>query len=149
MSLLPRDLGPDIPSSVASQALSRTFGIAWTTELLTVTFGPRTVVAEEFDGVSGVEQVFVYGSWARRHRGELGSEPGDVDVMVVGSPDRDEVYAAAKRAEQRLGMPVNPTVRSAKAWREARDALVRTAKPDAVVLVDHTRTDERAEGDDR
>ncbi|GAB2647172.1 AAA family ATPase [Nocardia goodfellowii] len=37
VSLLPRDLGPDIPSSVASQALSRTFGIAWTTELLTVT----------------------------------------------------------------------------------------------------------------
>ncbi|MEU8900768.1 AAA family ATPase [Nocardia sp. NPDC048505] len=37
VSLLPRDLGPDIPSSAASQALSRTFGIAWTTELLTVT----------------------------------------------------------------------------------------------------------------
>ncbi|MET7770731.1 AAA family ATPase [Nocardia sp. NPDC005366] len=37
VSLLPRELGPDIPSSVASQALSRTFGIAWTTELLTVT----------------------------------------------------------------------------------------------------------------
>ncbi|MFE3446813.1 AAA family ATPase [Nocardia sp. NPDC059180] len=37
VSLLPRDLGPDLPSSAASQALSRTFGIAWTTELLTVT----------------------------------------------------------------------------------------------------------------
>ncbi|MEV0711425.1 AAA family ATPase [Nocardia aurea] len=37
VSLLPRELGPDIPSSAASQALSRTFGIAWTTELLTVT----------------------------------------------------------------------------------------------------------------
>ncbi|WP_328388970.1 AAA family ATPase [Nocardia sp. NBC_00416] len=36
VSLLPRDLGPDIPSSVASQALSRAFGIAWTSELLTV-----------------------------------------------------------------------------------------------------------------
>lgn len=37
VSLLPRDLGPDISSAAASQALSRTFGIAWTTELLTVT----------------------------------------------------------------------------------------------------------------
>ncbi|MFC6013533.1 AAA family ATPase [Nocardia lasii] len=37
VSLLPRDLGPDISSSAATQALSRTFGIAWTTELLTVT----------------------------------------------------------------------------------------------------------------
>ncbi|GAD83536.1 AAA family ATPase [Nocardia asteroides NBRC 15531] len=37
VSLLPRDLGPDISSAAATQALSRTFGIAWTTELLTVT----------------------------------------------------------------------------------------------------------------
>ncbi|MFE1593849.1 AAA family ATPase [Nocardia sp. NPDC058705] len=37
VSLLPRDLGPDISSSAATQALSRAFGIAWTTELLTVT----------------------------------------------------------------------------------------------------------------
>ncbi len=36
VSLLPRDLGPDIPSAAASQALSRAFGIAWTSELLTV-----------------------------------------------------------------------------------------------------------------
>lgn len=36
VSLLPRDLGPDIPSSAAGQALSRAFGIAWTSELLTV-----------------------------------------------------------------------------------------------------------------
>lgn len=37
VSLLPRDLGPDLPAAAASQALSRAFGIAWTTELLTVT----------------------------------------------------------------------------------------------------------------
>ncbi|NEW32181.1 AAA family ATPase [Nocardia cyriacigeorgica] len=37
VSLLPRELGPDLPAAAASQALSRAFGIAWTTELLTVT----------------------------------------------------------------------------------------------------------------
>ncbi|WP_067979192.1 AAA family ATPase [Nocardia caishijiensis] len=37
VSLLPRDLGPDISSAATTQALARTFGIAWTTELLTVT----------------------------------------------------------------------------------------------------------------
>ncbi|MET4048058.1 ATPase [Rhodococcus sp. 1163] len=36
VSLLPRDLGPGTSSSAATQALSRTFGVAWTTELLTV-----------------------------------------------------------------------------------------------------------------
>ncbi|QDP82940.1 AAA family ATPase [Nocardia otitidiscaviarum] len=37
VSLLPRDLGPGTSTSAATQALSRTFGVAWTSELLTVT----------------------------------------------------------------------------------------------------------------
>ncbi|WP_309231587.1 AAA family ATPase [Nocardia sp. SYP-A9097] len=37
VSLLPRDLGPGTSTSAAAQALSRAFGIAWTSELLTVT----------------------------------------------------------------------------------------------------------------
>ncbi|WP_068006221.1 AAA family ATPase [Nocardia pseudobrasiliensis] len=37
VSLLPRDLGPGTSTAAASQALSRAFGIAWTSELLTVT----------------------------------------------------------------------------------------------------------------
>ncbi|MGW0045018.1 AAA family ATPase [Rhodococcus sp. NPDC003348] len=36
VSLLPRDLGPGISTSAATQSLSRTFGVAWTSELLTV-----------------------------------------------------------------------------------------------------------------
>lgn len=36
VSLLPRDLGPGTSTAAATQALSRTFGIAWTSELLTV-----------------------------------------------------------------------------------------------------------------
>ncbi|MFD6895800.1 AAA family ATPase [Rhodococcus sp. NPDC060086] len=36
VSLLPRDLGPGTSSADTTRALSRTFGIAWTTELLTV-----------------------------------------------------------------------------------------------------------------
>src|SRR6476659_7444288 len=37
VSLLPRDLGPDIPTSAASSALASAVGITWTSELLTVT----------------------------------------------------------------------------------------------------------------
>ncbi|HTI75211.1 MAG TPA: AAA family ATPase [Mycobacterium sp.] len=37
VSLLPRDLGPDIPSSAATAALASSVGITWTSELLTVT----------------------------------------------------------------------------------------------------------------
>lgn len=37
VSLLPRDLGPGTSSADTTRALSRTFGVAWTSELLTVT----------------------------------------------------------------------------------------------------------------
>ncbi|MBM4526332.1 AAA family ATPase [Rhodococcus hoagii] len=37
VSLLPRDLGPGTSTTSATQALSRTFGVTWTSELLTVT----------------------------------------------------------------------------------------------------------------
>jgi transitional endoplasmic reticulum ATPase len=37
VSLLPRDLGPGTSTSATTQSLSRTFGLTWTTELLTVT----------------------------------------------------------------------------------------------------------------
>lgn len=109
------------------------------TELLTLSFGPPVVVAEEFDDVAGVEQVVLYGSWAARYEGVAGKEPADVDVMVVGKPDREDVYAAADRCQRRLGLDVNPTVRTAKAWRDATDALVITVKDGPhLVVVEHT-----------
>jgi transitional endoplasmic reticulum ATPase len=37
VSLLPRELGPDIPTSAATSALTSSVGITWTSELLTVT----------------------------------------------------------------------------------------------------------------
>ena len=37
VSLLPRDLGPELAATEATRALARSVGITWTTELLTVT----------------------------------------------------------------------------------------------------------------
>ena len=39
------------------------------------------------------------------------------DVLVVGDDlDRTSVYAAAERAEARLGMSVNPVLRPSSGW---------------------------------
>jgi DNA-binding transcriptional ArsR family regulator len=105
------------------------------TELLSITYGPQLVIAEEFSTIDGAEMVVIYGSWARRYAGEVGREPADIDVMVIGSPDRDTVYEAAERSEARLQMPVNPTVRSMIAWQEGVDPLVITAKRDALEVI--------------
>lgn len=93
------------------------------TQVLQVTFGPQTVIGEEFD-VVGADGVLIYGSWAERYHGAPGLPPNDVDVLVVGVVDRAEVYDAADRAQKRLGMQVNPVIRTLQQWAEDADSLV-------------------------
>ena len=104
------------------------------TQLLEVTFGPRAVVAEEF-AIPGAEQVLIYGSWAARYAGQAGPPPHDIDVLVVGKVDRADLYEAADRAHARLGVEVNPVVRTAKQWNDPADALVSQIKTSAFTVV--------------
>ncbi len=93
--------------------------------LALMSFGPPLVIQEEFGRLHSVEQVFIYGSWAARYAGEQGPAPHDVDVLVIGSPDRDEMYDAARRTEERLGREVNTTIRTAEQWETAQDGFTR------------------------
>ena len=106
-------------------------------EVLFLSWGPLQVVADEFSSLDGAERVLIFGSWAARYLQRPGPPPGDVDVLVVGGPTRESVYDAADRAERRLGMPVNPVIRAADAWRDAVDPLIQQIQsgPFAVVLV--------------
>ena len=99
--------------------------VAPLTHLTLVTFGPQIVVADEFARLYA-DRVVVFGSWAARYHGETGELPADIDVLVVGDDiDRADLYAAAERAEARLGMPVNPVLRTCGAWAESGgDALL-------------------------
>lgn len=104
------------------------------TQLLEVTFGPRAVIAEEFD-IPAAQQVVIFGSWAARYAGETGPPPHDIDVLVVGNVDRADVYDAADRAAIRLGIEVNPVVRSDKQWSDPEDSLVKQIKASAHTTV--------------
>jgi DNA-binding transcriptional ArsR family regulator len=107
------------------------------TQLLEVTFGPKAVIAEEF-AIPEAEQVVIFGSWAARYAGQAGPPPHDIDVLVVGKVDRADLYEAADRAQARLGLEVNPVVRSVKQWANPADALVAQIKASAfVVVLDH------------
>jgi DNA-binding transcriptional ArsR family regulator len=109
------------------------------TELLTLTYGPLTAVADEFGMLDDVDVVLLYGSWAARYSGEPGPPPNDVDVLVVGAPARTAVYDAAERAGRRLGLPVNVTISSRQRWEAVADALVQQirASPSVVVVDRH------------
>jgi hypothetical protein len=76
------------------------------------------VLAEVLAGLDAITAAFIYGSWAARFTDEDGARPvGDIDLLVLGSPDRDSLSAAVSAAEQRLGRPVQVTVRPAD-WLE-------------------------------
>lgn len=109
----------------ASQPLAR---------LLEVTFGPRAVIAEEFD-ITGAAHVIIFGSWASRYTGTQGRPPQDIDVLVVGEVDRADVYEAADRVQDRLGLEINPVVRSMDEWASPVDELVLQIKGSAHTVV--------------
>lgn len=104
------------------------------TQLLEVTFGPKAVVAEEFATLRA-RQVVIFGSWAARYAGEAGPPPHDIDVLVVGRVDRADLYDAADRARARLGIEVNPVVRTLRQWDDASDTLVAQIKASAHTIV--------------
>jgi len=83
-------------------------------DVLTKAFGVPAVLAEVLQPVRGISDAYIYGSWAARHEGQPGQRPvGDIDVLVLGEPDRDQIYEALSAAEERLGRPVQATIRSA------------------------------------
>jgi DNA-binding transcriptional ArsR family regulator len=109
------------------------------TEIVLATMGPHLVVRDAFAGISGVSQLLIYGSWAARYQGQAGPPPNDLDLLVVGKPDRAAVYAAADVVEQRTGLPVNPVIASTKRWNDDADPLVLQIKSSPSLEVDLQR----------
>lgn len=56
-------------------------------------------------------------------------------MLVVGSLDRADVYDAADRAQVRLGMQVNPVIRTSEQWATDADSLVLQIKASPTVDV--------------
>lgn len=103
--------------------------------LVLMSFGPPLVVQEEFGRVASVEQIYLYGSWAARYAGEEGPAPNDIDVLLIGTPNRDAAFDAARRAEERLGREVNVTIRDADRWRTAQDGFSRQLRSSPLVEI--------------
>jgi predicted nucleotidyltransferase len=104
--------------------------------LLLKAFGPAALVGPALAEVPGVEQAFLFGSWAARYLGEAGPEPADLDVMVVGRPSRGAVSRVARALTERLGREVNATIVPVERWRDAADGFVRQVQRGPLVEVD-------------
>ncbi len=111
------------------------------TELLALTYGPVAVLGEHLARVDGVEEAYIYGSWAARYSGMAGRVPHDVDVLVVGTADEDDLYDIARTAEARLGREVNIRRLSREEWASSKDdPFLQTikARPLVRLKLDHS-----------
>lgn len=122
----------------ASQVTASTLSPAYAplTELLLLSYGPAAIIPKVLAGVEGIDEAYIYGSWAARRFGEQGSPPADIDVLVVGNPSRSAIYAAAEEAERTLSREVNIRVVSASAWAAGTDPFIRTVRERPLAALD-------------
>ena len=103
-------------------------------EILTIVSGPVILLAQELEGINGIQSAFLYGSFAARLLGVGGPAPHDIDVMVMGDPDVDAVYEACTRVEAAVHRPVNPTILTAEEF-TAESGFLDTVRSGPVVPV--------------
>jgi len=81
-------------------------------QLLVAAFGVPGRLRAALVGIDGIEAAYIFGSWAARWHGERGTRPvGDIDVLVLGRPDREPLYAAAHEVGLEVGREIQVQIR--------------------------------------
>lgn len=93
-------------------------------DLVVIVLGPAQVLGEELAGLNGISGAGIFGSWAARALGEAGPSPVDIDLLVIGRPDRDDLHDAVGRARSRLGRDINTVVVSTSRWDAGDDPFL-------------------------
>lgn len=82
--------------------------------LLAKTVGVFQLLRSALEPLAGrIQLAFVYGSLARREE----TTQSDVDLMVVGQVELEEVLARLQKVEKLIQRPINPTVYSSEEFR--------------------------------
>lgn len=93
--------------------------LPWARELhsiLVQTVGVLGRLGDVLRNLDGVEEAFVFGSWAARFRGQAGPAPRDIDVLVIGVASLRDVRRACADVEAELRVEVNPVVVDQATW---------------------------------
>lgn len=105
-------------------------------QMLIITYGPRRAIRLALDDVPDIERAYLFGSWAERFVGLPGPAPGDIDLLIVGAPDRRAVDAALDGLETQLRREINITFIAERTWTLAADPFVRNVRDHAFVPLD-------------
>lgn len=105
--------------------------------ILVRAFGPPAVLGAALAQVDGIEAAYLFGSWAARFTGQEGDRPvNDLDLLVLGEPDRNELFEAMAQASQKLGREVQVTIREPNWLAEGDGPFHDTVISRALVAVD-------------
>lgn len=103
-------------------------------DLVRRTIGAPAVLRRQLVDVPGVERAVIFGSYGR---GQLKSD-SDIDVLIVGEPDRDRLTEALEAAAGELGREVNEVVMTQEELDDRRarsDGLIRSIESGRVIEV--------------
>lgn len=97
--------------------------------LLLAAFGPKPVLEALLSGFDGVQEAYIYGSWAARSQGQPGKVPNDVDVLVIGRVPAVQVDVVVVAAEAKLGRQVSVHQVRPERWAsDETDAFLTTVR---------------------
>jgi hypothetical protein len=130
--------------TVTAEGRNRVVGPNWRlpwagalVSLLDQTIGPLALLTEVLKEVAGLNQAWIFGSWAARHHGIPGPPPRDVDLLLVGDAiSRFSVADATARVADRAGVELNPYFVSEQEWEQPdRGSFVAQVKSGPLVSV--------------
>ncbi|MGH9126784.1 MAG: winged helix-turn-helix domain-containing protein [Acidimicrobiales bacterium] len=103
-----------------NKLVSANWNLSWAgplAEVLDRTIGPLLMLADALADVAGLEEAWVFGSWAARYQGHPGHAPHDIDVIAVGDDLSQIALAKASMAvSERAGVDVNPIAVPTGKW---------------------------------
>lgn len=108
-------------------------------ELLDQTVGPIHHLRAQLDRPewSVIDEVHVFGSWARRYRGESGQQPNDLDVVLVTSEPMpaSAILRFQRDLQDRIHMPVDAFAVLPEDWSDPNDQALRAVQDGPTVRV--------------
>ena len=78
--------------------------------IIAKTIGAVPLLAESLKKIEGIEEAYLYGSFARNQQ----DAASDVDVLVIGKPKSDTLAETVQKLERQLGREINYTVLTRK-----------------------------------
>lgn len=105
-------------------------------DLLARAYGPPRLIGQTLAELDGIERALIYGSWASRYHNQPGAPPNDIDLLVVGTPQRRSLARAARELTEQLGLEVDPHVVSPADYEGGSSGFLRTIKQGPLIELD-------------